>query len=137
MSLRFFSDQWCAEALQVVNADPAVRGGLVDAARFDTPLLFACTDRPGVGSRLAFSAGEVTEWTSGTDWGTVDRTAATFSAPLAIWRTVAEGERSATLLVMERKLTLKDTKHQAMAANYRAVDALFLSWSEIATDWDL
>lgn len=137
MSLTFFSAQWCAEALRVVNADEAVRDGMVDAGRFDTALMFECSDRPGVGSRMDFVAGEVTSWTSGTDWGSVDRTGATFSAPLEIWRSVAGGERDATLLVMERKLKLKDTKKQAMAANYRAVDALFQSWGELDTDWNL
>lgn len=137
MSLTFFSAQWCEEALRVLNADDAFRDGLVDASRFDTPLMFECTDRPGVGSRVDFREGEATTWTDGTAWGTVDRTGATFSAPLEIWRSVAEGERDASLLVMERKIKLKDTKKQTMASNYRAVDALFKSWGELATDWSI
>ncbi|MGQ0845567.1 MAG: hypothetical protein ACT4QF_15700 [Sporichthyaceae bacterium] len=137
MTLTFFSEQWCAEALRVVNADDAIREGLVDASGFDVPLMFECSDHAGVGSRMEFVGGEATAWTSGTDWGVVDRTGATFSASLEIWRGVAEGERDASLLLMERKLRLKDTKRQAMAANYRAVDALFKSWGELATDWNL
>ncbi len=137
MPLPFSSPQWCAEALLVVNANDDVRDGLVDASGFDTPLMFGCTDHPGVGSRVEFLAGRVTSWTSGTDWETADRTGATFSAPLEIWRAVAEGERDATLLLLQRKIKLKDTKGQAMAANYRVVDALLKSWGELTTDWDV
>ncbi|MGQ0843848.1 MAG: hypothetical protein ACT4QF_06905 [Sporichthyaceae bacterium] len=137
MSLTFFSAQWCAEALRVVNTNDGIREGLVDPSSFNTPVMFECSDHAGVGSRMDFASGEVTAWTAGTAWGSVDRTGATFSAPLETWRSVVEGERDATLLLMERKLKLKDTKKQAMAANYRAVDAMFKSWGELDTDWDL
>ncbi len=129
----FCSAAWCHEALLAAGEAGDVRDGMVDSGAFDLALTFACTDF-AVASTVTFAGGDVRGWAPGPAAPGIRP--AILRATLDTWRAAAEGERDATALLLAGKIRLKDTRKLAVAANYRALDALVASWVHVDTDWD-
>jgi hypothetical protein len=132
--LPFFSDAWCAEALTAANACDEFQQGLVEPDSFNATITFVCTDRDDLASRVEFTAGQATRWTSGTS---NDDSGAWLRAPLQVWCAAGEGEAELSRLLVGRGVKLRDTRRKAIASNYRALDALVASWALIPTNWEI
>jgi hypothetical protein len=128
-----FSTEWCAEAMRVANETSAFLDGLVDPASFTLMVGFACTDVPDLASWAEFDRGAVTAWNPGVLEAGPGK--ATMAAPLEIWRSAAEGEESATGLLLGGKIKLRDTRNR-VTYNYAAFDELLACWAHVPTDWD-
>jgi|GEM_PF-2066176 len=131
--MRFCSAAWCIEAMTAANETTEFIDGLADPASFDLVVGFACSDLPEVASWARFEGGRITAWEAGPARPGPDT--ATMQAPLAVWRSAAEGEELATALLLAGRIKLRDTRNR-VTYNYGAFDQLLASWGNIATDWD-
>jgi hypothetical protein len=130
--LPLFGPEWCAKALEVANDTPDIVAGSADPTGFQAVWALECTDRIDVASWVEFRAGRVYRWESGPV--TVEGYRTVARAPVAVWRSAAQGEENGTDLLLGHHIKVKDPRNR-IASNYRAFDALLASWIDIPTLW--
>jgi hypothetical protein len=133
LPLPFFSTEWCNEARILVNTSAEVQAGFKDPTTFDLTLIFVCESPEYIQTWALFKQGMVDRWAPGAP--PVGARAASLRAKQPDWRTAAEGNLSASTLLVERRMRLRDSRNQ-IAHNYAALDAVVATWRHIPTLWD-
>jgi hypothetical protein len=136
MSVKFFSTDWCGQALQAENAAaPEIVKRFRKAGEFTHVLALEVSDRPGIVSHLRYEQGRCVSWTAGAH--PEDEVWARFSAPLAVWQTAGCGEAKASNLVMAGKMKLTKGQIKDAIENAAPFDRLVQCFTTLDTDWDL
>ncbi len=135
MALKFYSDEWCAAAMEAINNNEAVYKGFKDPKNFNHKMYFSELDK-GTTTHLTFVEGKLTEWTAKPihgdgpfDFG--------ITAKIDDWRKAAEGEVEGGKLLMGGKLKITDGNIQLAIQNAGAFNNFLLSWGQVDTDWDI
>lgn len=135
MAAKFFSPQWCAQALSAENAASAeIISGFKEAS-FTHVLAFEVSDRPDVVSYLRYEEGKCVAWT--TDLFREDDVWLRFSAPLDQWRNASSGSPTASKLMMIGKMKLTKGALKDAIANKDPLDRIVLCFNAVDTDWQV
>jgi|SRR5882757_369549 len=136
MAMKFFSDEWCAAAMEAINNNDAVYKGFKDPASFDHPMFFGLLDHPEVRTYLTFEKAKLTAWTTEKihgdgpfDFG--------LNAKLEHFREAAEGRTEGGKLLMGGKLKIAEGNIQLAIQNAGAFNNFLLTFGQVDTDWDI
>lgn len=136
MAGKFFSPEWCAQALSAENAVSAEITSLFkDASAFTHVLVFEVSDRPDVVSHLRYEGGKCVAWTAGDC--PEDEVWLRFSAPLDQWRNASAGSPAASKLMMIGKMKLTKGALGDAIANKDALDRVVRCGDAVDTDWQV
>jgi hypothetical protein len=136
MAMKFFSDDWCAAAMEAINNNDAVYRGFKDPTTFNHKMYFGLLDNPDGITYLTFVEAQLTEWTTKPihgdgpfDFG--------LKAKIEHFREAAEGRTEGGKLLMGGKLKITDGNIQLAIQNAGAFNNFLLSFGQVDTDWDI
>lgn len=132
MADKFFSPEWCDKAIQVLNANPAVKGGLRDASTFTNKMQFDCGEGENA-VHLEWDAGTITymgppKFSDEDIWLII-------RANKETWQTAASGEVEGGKLLMAGKIKFAKGPITAAVQNAGAFNNFLSTWGQIDTDW--
>jgi hypothetical protein len=135
MALKFYSEEWCAAAMEAINNNDAVYRGFKDPKSFNHKMYFGNLDNDLI-THLTFVEAKLTEWTPKPihgdgpfDFG--------IKAKVEHWREAAEGRTEGGKLLMGGKLKITAGNIQLAIQNAGAFNNFLLSWGQVDTDWDV
>jgi hypothetical protein len=136
MPAKFFSEEWCGQALVAENAATAeIIKRFRKPAQFTHVLALEVTDRPGVVSHLKYDEGRCSAWTPIPY--AEEQVWARFTAPLEAWQTAASGDARASNLVMAGRMKLTKGAMKDALENAAPFDRLIQCFAAVDTDWDV
>ena len=133
--LKFFSQEWCDAAIEVVNANQAMYAGFKDPATFTNKMEFGCIGREDIATHLEWEHAKVVSWTTrkydeGELWLIIN-------GSLATWQKVAAGDAEGGKLLLAGKITFAKGPVSAAIENAAAFNNFLLAWGDVPTDWDV
>ncbi len=131
MALKFLSDEWCAAAMEAINANEAVYRGFKDPGSFDHPMYLGLLEKE-VTTYFTFKGGKLTEWTNTPVHDSVDFG---LRGTVEHYREAAEGKAEAGKLLMGGQLKLVEGNVQLAIQNAGAFNAFLRTFGQIDTDW--
>jgi len=134
--LKFFSQEWCDAALEVVNANTAVYEGFKDPETWTNIMEFGTIGADDVVSHLEFEKGKLVSWTAGRKFDESELWLI-INGSLETWQRAAAGDEVAGKLLMAGKIKFAKGPMSAAIQNAGALNNFLLSWGQIPTDWDL
>ena len=136
MAVKFFSEEWCQEVREKINANPAVKKGLKDADNFTHKMYFKLLDASEAKTYFTFEKGVVTEWTT-KEIHDQSEIAFGLGGKVEHFRQAAEGEVEGGKLLMGGKLKILDGNIQLAIQNAGAFNNFLLTFGQVDTDWDV
>jgi hypothetical protein len=136
MAVKFFSEEWCQQIREKINANPAVIKGFKDASSFTHPMYFKLLDGPETKTYLTFEKGLVTEWTT-KEIHEDSVIAFGLGGKVEHFRQAAEGEVEGGKLLMGGKLKILHGNIQLAIQNAGAFNNFLLTFGQVDTDWDV
>ena len=136
MAVKFFSEEWCQEAMAKINANDAVYKGFKDAGSFTHKMYFKVLDGPETKTYFTFNAGKLTEWTT-KEIHDPSEIAFGLGGKIEHFREAAEGRTEGGKLLMGGKLKILDGNIQLAIQNAGAFNNFLLSFGQVDTDWDI
>ncbi|MGH3555950.1 MAG: hypothetical protein ACRDTK_00200 [Mycobacterium sp.] len=133
--LKFFSQEWCAAAMEKMNANDAVYKGFKDPATFTNRMEFGTIGRDDIKSHLEWKEGKVVAWT--TPQYPEDDLWLKINGSLETWRKVAEGGAEGGTLLLAGKIKFAKGPMAAAIENAGAFNNFLLTWGQVPTDWDV
>jgi putative sterol carrier protein len=134
---KFFSEEWCQEALKSEQALPdKVLKEFKNAPKFTHIMGFEVTDRPGVAVQGDYIKGRVQSWTS-KNLLPQEQLWALFKGKLENYREAVTGKTPAVNLVMSGKIRLAKGTMKDALENAKGLDILLRHWGTVPTDWDI
>ncbi|TCK26288.1 SCP2 sterol-binding domain-containing protein [Pseudonocardia endophytica] len=133
MALTFLSDEWCAAAMEAINANDAVHQGFKAPETFDHPMYLGLLEKD-VTTYFTFKGAKLTEWSTSPLHDAVDFG---LRAKVEHYREAAEGKAEAGTLLMGGQLKLVEGDVQLAIQNAAAFNAFLRTFGEIDTDWDV
>ncbi|MGQ0464450.1 MAG: SCP2 sterol-binding domain-containing protein [Sporichthyaceae bacterium] len=136
MAVKFFSEEWCQEVREKINANPAVIKGFKDASTFSHPMYFKLLDATEAKTYFTFEKGVVTEWTTKEIHAEGD-IAFGLAGKVEHFREAAEGRTEGGKLLMGGKLKIAHGNIQLAIQNAGAFNNFLLTFGQVDTDWDV
>jgi putative sterol carrier protein len=136
MAVKFFSEDWCKAAMEVINNNEKVYQGFNDPSTFTHKMYLRLLDGPESTTYFTFEQGKLTEWTTKEihDLGEIDFG---LGGRIEHFREAAEGTVDAVKLFMGGKLKILDGNLQLAIQNAGAFNNFLLSFGQVDTDWDI
>jgi len=136
MAAKFFSPEWCAQALDAEHAaSPEITTLFKDASAFTRVLALEVSDRPDVLAHLSYEQGTCVALTA--NRYPEDEVWLRFSATLEHWQQAASGSVPASKLVMTGKMKLTKGALKDVIANQAAFDRIVACFSAVDTNWQI
>jgi hypothetical protein len=132
MADKFFSKEWCEQAKDAINANPAVKGGLRDAASFTNKMQFDCGE-DGEAIHLEWEAGTITYM--GPPQFSDDDLWLVIRADKDTWKTAASGAEEGGKLLMAGQIKFAKGPVSAAVQNAGAFNNFLRTWGNVDTDW--
>ncbi len=130
--LKFFSAEWCAAAIEVVNAEPKVIAGFREPAKFTHRMEFGCLDT-GLASHVEWKEGVVVAW--GPPSYPEEDLWLKINADEATWKEASEGNREAGQLLLAGKIKFGKGPMSAAIENGGAFNNFIKAWGKVPTAW--
>lgn len=136
MAMKFLSDEWCAAAMEAINANDAVYNGFKDPGSFNFDMYFGLVDKPEVTTYFTFEKAKLTEWTTKKihgdgpfDFG--------MRAKAEHFRMAAEGKQDPSKMLLGGLLRITDGEVAIAIENAEAFNHFLLTFAQVDTDWDV
>jgi putative sterol carrier protein len=133
--LKFFSQEWCDAAIDVVNANPAMYAGFKDPDSFTNKMEFGCIGREDLAVHLEWDKAKVVSWT--TRKYDESELWLIINASLPTWEKVAAGDAEGGKLLLAGKIKFAKGPVSAAIENSGAFNNFLLAWGDVPTDWDV
>ena len=130
--LKFFSAEWCAEAIEACNAEPKVIAGFREPAKFTHRMEFGCLDT-GLASHVEWKEGVVVAW--GPPSFPEEDLWLKINADEATWKEASEGGKEAGQLLMAGKIKFGKGPMSAAIENGGAFNNFIKAWGKVPTAW--
>jgi putative sterol carrier protein len=133
--VKFFSKEWCEQAIKAINASEAMYKGFRDPNNFTNKMQFDCEDRPDLTVHLEWEKAKLVYLGPPTfpdeDLWLIIR------ASVDTWKTAAEGAVEGGKLLMGGKIKFVKGPITAAVQNAGAFNNFLLAWGQVPTDWDV
>jgi putative sterol carrier protein len=133
--LKFFSQEWCDAALEVVNANQAMYDGFKNPSTFTNKMEFGCIGREDIATHLEWDKAKVVSWT--TRKFDESELWLIINGSLQTWEKVAAGGAEGGKLLLAGKIKFAKGPVSAAIENAGAFNNFLLAWGNVPTDWDV
>src|SRR5437660_59787 len=100
--LKFFSQEWCDAAIDVINASETMYKGFKDPSSFTNKMEFGCIGRDDIATHLEWSSAKVVSWT--TRQFPESNLWLKINGSLETWKKVADGDSEGGKLLLAGKI---------------------------------
>lgn len=127
MAYKFFSKEWAEEFIKLILQDPSLSEYIKG---LNYRIRFSVEDRDIPGLEIVIDSGCISVFSAQSD--NVDFEV---SAPIEVWKSIAEGKISPRFALITRKIKFKGSIVEAMKHEHM-MEKLVKKVSQIPTDWD-
>lgn len=133
--LKFFSQEWCDAAIDVINANEAMAKGFKEPETFTNKMEFGCIGRDDIACHLEWKSAKVVSWTTrrfddSELWLVIN-------GSLETWQSVANGDVEGGKTLLAGNIKFAKGPMRAAIENAGAFNAFLRAWGDVPTDWDV
>jgi len=133
--VKFFSQEWCDQAIEAINASEAMYKGFRDPTTFTNRMQFDCEGRPDLAVHLEWKEAKLTYL--GPPTFADDDLWLIIRGSVDTWKTAADGVVEGGKLLMGGKIKFVKGPITAAVQNAGAFNNFLLAWGQVPTDWDV